>query len=131
MLHNDEDALICDFAETYHVFDWTALPVHLCATLAAGLRENSRSKLALAGLKVSFDTQLAAGIYDKLAFIAWSKTDDAQKGWNRPESIVQKLSAKQQKKESDKPIAYKTPEAFDRAQALFRAQALANKLGGA
>lgn len=129
MLHNDEDALICDFAEVYHVFDWRALPVHLCATLAAGLRENSRSKLALAGLKVPFDTQLAAGIYDKLAFIAWSKTDDAQKGRNRPESIVQKLSAKQ-KKETDKPVAYNSPEAFDRAQALFRAQALANKLGG-
>lgn len=131
MVHNDEDALVCDLAETYHVFDWRALPVPLCATLASGLREDSRSKLSLAGLKVSFDTQLVAGIYDKLAFLAWSKTSDAQKGRNCPEPIIAKLNAKTQKKDKDRPVAYKSPEAFDHAQTMLKAQALANRLGGA
>ena len=112
------------------MFDWRALSVPLASTLASGLRESSRSKLALAGQKVSFDIQLAAGIYDKLAYIAWTKTKDAQHGRNCPEPIIAMLN-KSPKNEREKPVAYKTPEAFDRAMALFKAQALANTLRGA
>ena len=50
MLATDEDALICDFAETYHILDYRALPVKQRAVLASGLRENSRIKMKLAGL---------------------------------------------------------------------------------
>ena len=45
------DELICDMAETYHVYDLRALPVETLATLAAGLRENSRVKMKMAGIK--------------------------------------------------------------------------------
>ena len=47
MLAADRDALICDLAETYHVLDLTALPVPLLATLAAGLRGDSRIRSVL------------------------------------------------------------------------------------
>lgn len=42
MIATDQDALICDMAETYGIFDLQALPVATLATLAVGLRENSR-----------------------------------------------------------------------------------------
>lgn len=45
------DELVCDMAETYHVFDLRALPVETLATLAVGLRENSRVKMKMAGIR--------------------------------------------------------------------------------
>ena len=52
MLKTDEDALICDLAETYHIYDWQSYPLGLIATLAAGLRDDSRIKMRLAGCRV-------------------------------------------------------------------------------
>ena len=49
MIRFDEDALICDLAETYHIYDYRSLPVKLVATLSAGLRDDSRIKLKAAG----------------------------------------------------------------------------------
>lgn len=42
MLATDEDAFICDMAETYGVLNWRALDVRLAGTLAAGLRPFAR-----------------------------------------------------------------------------------------
>lgn len=95
MIKADEDALICDFAETYHVFDYKSLPVKLAATLAAGLREGSRIKLKLADMEVSPDTLLLAAIADRLGILVWQKTEDAKKGKNRPRSILESLQPKQ------------------------------------
>ena len=36
MLATDEDALLCDFAETYGVYDLEALPVEKLAVLSFG-----------------------------------------------------------------------------------------------
>lgn len=67
----NEDALICDFAETYHVLDWRALPVKLAATLACGLRGNSRSVQLLTGSKVTDDQLLLAAVVDTAKVISW------------------------------------------------------------
>lgn len=48
MLSTDREAVICDMAETYGVFDYKTLPVPLLATLACGLRDNSRIKMRIA-----------------------------------------------------------------------------------
>lgn len=90
MLKN-QDALICDFAETYHIYDYKKLPAGLVASLAAGLRENSRSQMVLAGLKATPEFLLLAGIVDRLSWLVWSKTKDAQKGHNPPRSIMDGL----------------------------------------
>ena len=42
MLAVDRDALMCDLAETYGILDLYAHPAQLIATLATGLREDSR-----------------------------------------------------------------------------------------
>lgn len=69
MIRLDEDALICDLAETYHVFDYRSLPLRLVATLSAGLRDNSRIKLKAAGAPVGLDTIILAAIADNLSMI--------------------------------------------------------------
>lgn len=42
----------------------------------------------ISGQKQNIDTILMSGIFDKLSWIAWAKTEDAQKGINRPKSIM-------------------------------------------
>lgn len=42
MVHAGEDALICDLAEQYGVFNWRAHGARLVATLATGLRPHAR-----------------------------------------------------------------------------------------
>lgn len=51
MIKTDEEALICDLAETYQIYDYKILPLRTVSTLACGLRENSRIKLKVGGIK--------------------------------------------------------------------------------
>lgn len=69
MIKLDEDALICDLAETYQIYDYRSLPVKLVATLSAGLRDNSRIKLKAAGSSVAFDTIILAAIADNISML--------------------------------------------------------------
>ena len=91
MVGLDEDSLICDFAEVYHVLDWRALPVNLAATLACGLGPNSRIMLKISGERVTPDMMLSAMVVDELALLLWSKTKDGRKGRNRPSSVLDAL----------------------------------------
>ena len=88
MVHESETALICDFAEYYHVLDWRGLPLKTAAALAAGLREESRSMMRQTDSKVSTDTMLKALMVDRLGLLVWAKSKDALKGKNRPPSII-------------------------------------------
>ena len=84
MIRMDETALICDFAETYHIYDYRAMPLRTVAALAAGLRRNSRIMIKMSGVGVDPDTLLLAAAVDRLSFLAWVKTKDGQKNRNRP-----------------------------------------------
>lgn len=75
MLATDRDSLECDLAETYGVLEMEALPVRKLAVLSFGLRDNSRIKMKLAGMKVSMDRLMLAGCFDMLSWLRWSKTD--------------------------------------------------------
>lgn len=99
MIRTDEDALICDFAEYYHILDYRSLPLDMAATLAVGLRADSRIMLKLSKQKIELKTLLIAGIFDKLAFIAWTKTTDAEHNRNRPEPVVAKLLEEEKENE--------------------------------
>lgn len=110
MLTLDEEALVCDLAETYGVFNYRSLPVDMVATLSVGLRANSRIKMKQSGSAVPIDTLLLAGMYDKLAWIAWSKTEDATQGIHRPKSILSKLIGVEQ---SDAITTYQTGMDFE------------------
>lgn len=88
MVSADRDALTCDLAETYGILDWKALPVKLLASLAAGLRENSRIKMILSGRRGTMHEVLLAAVVDKLATLIWFQTEDGHNGVNRPESVL-------------------------------------------
>lgn len=109
MARLDKDALICDMAETYHVFDWRALPARLAATLAAGLRDNSRIRMRLSGSSVSFETVLMANIADCLRIIVWRETRDGIKGVNAPVMFTELITGKG-RKESEQ--GFDSPDDF-------------------
>lgn len=111
MVATDEDALVCDFAETYGVMDWRSLPVKQAATLAAGLRSDARIVQKMSGLPISTAELVQAYAADRIAYIAWSKTKDAQKGVGRPVSILKFLLGQH---ETDNDLTgFNTPEDFD------------------
>ena len=114
MKHND--ALICDFAEVYGLYDWRTVPVKTAATLAAGLPEDSRSKRALTGQPQKLNTLLLAAIADRLSILIWQNTKSAQRGKNKPVMILDALTAPPKK---DKLKTFATPSAFEAERAKF------------
>lgn len=92
MIALDEDALICDLAETYHIYDMEQFPVLYIATLAIGLRNDSRIKIKASGLRVDLKTLLLAHIADNTAINVYAKTKDAKSGRNKPKSFVEVLN---------------------------------------
>lgn len=75
-------------AETYRVLDWRQLPARLAATLAAGLRDNARVKMAAAEIPVSPDMLLLATCADALRLLVWQNTKDGSKGTNPPKMML-------------------------------------------
>ena len=108
MLKTDKTALICDMAETYHIYDFKGLPARTSAALAFGLRENSRIKMKLAGARRDEKTLLLALIADSLSFVAWTKTEKAKSNTGRPKSLYELLTRDPAADMS----GYDTPEEF-------------------
>lgn len=95
MISHDEDALICDLAETYHIYDYRQLPPSRVAVFAIGLKDNSRIKMKLSHQKATLETILLAGIVDRLSILVWGKTEDGQKGRNKPAMMTDALINKE------------------------------------
>ena len=87
----DEDALICDFAETYHIYDIRGLSAGYAATLASGLRADARINMKMSGTPISLEQALLAQTVDNMRVLVWMKTEDAEKGRNYPESVLKVL----------------------------------------
>lgn len=114
MIIIDEDALICDMAETYGVFDLYALPAELAATLAVGLRENSRIRTKLNGMEMPLGEYLLAAIFDRVNWLQWSHTKDSEHGYP-PQSILATLLEKKEEKKEDY-VVFDTSEDFEAAR---------------
>lgn len=117
MIELSEDALICDFAETYQIYDYRSLPLKLAATLSAGLRDNSRIKLLMSDVSVSRETLLLAMIADRIEMFRYSF---ASKGTEQPVSIAERLLGETKKKK--RAIGFKTHEEFDAWLAQFKGE---------
>lgn len=111
MLATDEDAVVCDLAETYGIFDYHSLPSTYIATLAVGLRDDARIKLKMSQTAYPLKTMLLASAVDRLSLLVWAKTKDAGKNRNRPKSVLEEMM---KKPESDI-ISFEDPKAFDDA----------------
>lgn len=116
MISRDESALVCDFAETYGILNFRSLPARLVATLAAGLRDDSRIKMKLTGVKHPPEIILLASAVDRLSLLVWAQSKDGQKGRNKPPSIVAALTEEDRNK-AEKPVSFSTPEEFEAARA--------------
>lgn len=111
MLSADRDALICDLAEVYGIFDHRALPVPLLATLAVGLREDSRIKRKISGMKLTRMELLTAAAVDRLSLLIWFNSEDGRKGENRPGSVLGVLLGEEPEK---KPLeGFEAAEEFE------------------
>ena len=106
MISMDKEALMCDLAETYHIFSIHELPARQVAMYAVGLRANSRIKLAMTNQKVSNEEVLLAMIADRLSLLVWFNTKDGQDGTNRPKSMLALLLG-DEKTNDDKVEAFK------------------------
>lgn len=93
-----EEALICDFAEYYHIYDYQSLDPNYAAILAGGLREDSRSITAVIGMSDS-KTVLLASILDAARILIWQNTRDGQRGANKPQSVLSLFGRQEEKKE--------------------------------
>ena len=122
MVNFDEDALVCDFAETYHIYDYKALPVKLAATLAAGLRDDSRIKLRAAGAPVSMSEILLASIADRIEAFRYGLSEDATKGRNKPTLLVDVLYGETKKSNDKGVMSFDTPEEFQRTLARIKGE---------
>lgn len=115
MIATDEDALICDFAECYHIYDYRGLPVQYAAVLACGLRDDSRIKMAISSSVAKPDTLILAAILDRLSLLLWAKTEDGARGRNRPASLTEQLLGTGTR--NDNVVSFASAEDFELARA--------------
>lgn len=112
MISDHEDAMICDLAETYHIYDYRRLPVTTLAVFVAGLRANSRTKMEINGTRVPNETLIMAMTYDKLSRWVWMNSKDGAKGVNPPKSLAELLTAEPKEKDV---VSFDDGDEFDRA----------------
>lgn len=114
MLKLDEDALICDLAETYQIYDYKQLPLSTVAAFSYGLKSDSRIKLKLNHQIVPPALQISAGIYDVVSLLWWSKTKDAEHGINKPASILSAITGESTQKQTGTAVTFESGEDFER-----------------
>ena len=118
MIKLDEDALICDLAETYQIYSFRQLPLLQVAVFAYGLRDDSRIKQRLSGQIVPLETMLLAGMVDRLSLSLWIQTKDGQRGKNRPKYILDQLIHKEEKDEREH-LVFESGEDFEKYRTEF------------
>lgn len=97
-INQDEEALICDLAEVYNIYDYRQMPPSYIAILAKGLDNDSRIKQSFTGLKVTEDYLLQSLIFDRLNLLLWmfgSSKDNSE-----PISLYEQLINKSKTSES-------------------------------
>ena len=113
MFNLDKDALLCDLAETYHIYDYRSLPCKMVATFSCGLRENSRIKMKIAGIVPIPEQVLMAAIADGARLTAWLQSKDGMTGENRPKSLLGMLIGEESEDEKNIRI-FESGEDFDK-----------------
>ena len=98
------------------MLNWRGLPVRLAATLAAGLPEESRCRMRLAGQQLPTAVMLAASEVDALHRIEWRLI--GQPGVSPPRSILDALTQIGDDDRGDVKSC-DSPEDFESARAAF------------
>lgn len=111
MINEDSDALECDLAEVYHIYEMRELPLHKVALFSCGLGEDSRIMRKLNNIDYKLDTLLLASILDRTTMNVYMNTKDAEKRRNKPKSVLESLLYKE--KEEDKVMSFKDGQSFE------------------
>jgi len=112
MIKVDKDALLCDLAETYQIYDFKQLPLTTVAVFSCGLDDDSRIKRKLRGQKLTLDQMIQMNISDSLKLLVWFKSKDAIKGKNKP--IL--WSALLNKPKQNNEVVFNSSEDFEKAR---------------
>lgn len=104
--------MICDFAETYNIYEYRGLSPRKVAVLLLGLRDDSRVKMKLSGNRITLEQMLMAIMADNLKFLSWTKTKDAKKGVYKEKSILKALMGEYDH-ENDNLVSFKTVEEYE------------------
>lgn len=87
MMNVDKTALICDLAETYRIYDTHGIKARYIATLACGLKADSRIKTKMAGVNMlPPNSLLYALIVDELRLIRYWLIGDKK---NKPQFVTE------------------------------------------
>lgn len=113
----DRDALLCDLAEVYHIYDFRALPVHTLAALACGLRADSRIMMKLAGVTYIPQYVMMAAMADSARLILHFLA--AKKNAQKPKLFTKALTESESKRARTRPTTAAQRETF----AAIRAEA--------
>lgn len=113
MMTFDKDAWICDMAEEYGILNYKALSVEMLATLSVGLRDDSRIKREMLGTSASLDTMLLAAAVDRLSYLQWYQTEDAQHRRGRPQSVLNVILGNKQENDI---VGFDSAEEFEAAR---------------
>lgn len=110
-----KNEIICDLAQYYNIYDYHSYRPSYIYILVDGLRDDSRFKLKLNGMKTTMDTMLNAITCDYLAKLWWSKTEDAEHGTNKPISILLQL-LEEDNAENNEKDGFDSVEEFNNAR---------------
>lgn len=113
MINMDSDALECDLAETYQIYDMRAYSPLRIAVFSCGLGDNSRIVMKMTGQTVPQDRLLLASIADALHSWLWM---NSKKGTQKPKSVVNAL-LNQTGQTGEEGMAFDDPGSFERERA--------------
>lgn len=115
-MKKDSNALMCDFAETYHIYNIFQLSPSRAAVFAMGLRADSRIKTSLGESKLPLKETLLAGILDTLNLLLWRQTGDSS--IECPKSILKLLleedEESQEEAGNDDTLVFESADDFEK-----------------
>jgi hypothetical protein len=115
MIATDKTALICDLAETYHIYDLRPLSFFQIAAFSSGLRDDSRIKLKMSGQPAPLQEVLEAAIVDRLTAIISILTGDKKQQDSLVEILYGTTDDKKEKNTQDAKV-FDSPEDFEQAR---------------
>lgn len=106
--------MLCDLAETYHIYDLKQLPLNTVAVFCYGLKNDSRIKMKLRGETHTLTELILAMIYDRVSILQWYQTEDGVQGINPPEQLTSKLlGMDNENNEGSDLLSFDSGSAFD------------------
>ena len=118
MIRDDESILICDLAETYGVFEYRQLPLHVVAALFSGLRDNSRLRQKIDGIHGDEKDVMLAFIADGISAI-YSALTGTKQGKSLTKQMFERTQvddSEEGRRESARGAVFESAEDFMKAR---------------